>query len=134
MRTSCRRETSWSTAASATPCGGSTDARAGGGRSPRTRRAGPSPSTTTSSTSFGLPDACDHEPMAVGIGDWTATRELNGIYADARELGLEPNIAELTTYGFTTVPEAMAPELVERLIAAINDSVSETTGRAPDME
>jgi hypothetical protein len=27
--------------------------------------------------------------MAVGIGDRKATRELNGIYADARELGLE---------------------------------------------
>ena len=72
--------------------------------------------------------------MAVGIGDWTATRELNGIYADARELGLEANIAELATYGFTTIPGALGPELVERLIVAINDSVTETTGRAPDME
>ena len=72
--------------------------------------------------------------MAVGIGDWTATRELNGIYADARELGLEANIAELATYGFTTIPDALGADLVERLIAAINDSVAETTGRAPDME
>ena len=47
--------------------------------------------------------------MAVGIGDWTATRELNGIYADARELGLEANIAELATYGFTTIPDALRP-------------------------
>ena len=66
--------------------------------------------------------------MAVGIGDWTATRDLNGISADAREHGLEPNIAELATYGFTTIPDALEPELVERLIAANNHSVAETTG------
>jgi len=45
--------------------------------------------------------------MAVGIGDWTATRELNGIDADARDLGLEANIAELATYGFTTLPSLL---------------------------
>jgi len=47
--------------------------------------------------------------MAVGIGDWTATRELNGIDADARDLGLEANIAELATYGFTTLPSLLDP-------------------------
>src|SRR5262249_19714660 len=122
MRTSCSQGMSSSTAASSTRCVGSIRARAGRGRSPRRTAAGRSPWTITSSTSCGPPDACDHEPMAVGIGEWTATRELNGIYADARELGLEANLAELATYGFTTIPDALGPELVERLIAAINDS------------
>lgn len=53
------------------------------------------------------------------IGDWAATAELNGVYKDARRLGLESNIAEMDAYGFTVVPDALSPELVERCRNAI---------------
>jgi hypothetical protein len=55
------------------------------------------------------------------IGDWKATAELNKIYGDARELGLETNIAELEAYGFTIVePEKVkAGDLFERMLAAV---------------
>ncbi|HEY1836706.1 MAG TPA: phytanoyl-CoA dioxygenase family protein [Rhizomicrobium sp.] len=55
------------------------------------------------------------------IGDWQATAELNKIYGDARELGLETNIAELEAYGFTIVEphKVKAGDLFERMLAAV---------------
>jgi ectoine hydroxylase-related dioxygenase (phytanoyl-CoA dioxygenase family) len=57
------------------------------------------------------------------IGDWRATRELNPIFRQIRELGLESNIAELDAFGFTIVePEKLgAQDLAERLKAAVLD-------------
>src|ERR1700691_4429136 len=37
------------------------------------------------------------------IGDWQASKELNKVFADVRELDLVSNIAELEAYGFTVV-------------------------------
>ncbi len=55
------------------------------------------------------------------IGDWKATAELNGIYRQARALGLETNLAELEAFGFTIVePGKAAPkEFTDRLLEAV---------------
>jgi ectoine hydroxylase-related dioxygenase (phytanoyl-CoA dioxygenase family) len=65
---------------------------------------------------------------------WNATPDLNETYSEVRRLGLEANIAELCSYGFTTIPNALSPDLVGRLVAAIAESVEERTGLAPDLE
>ncbi len=55
------------------------------------------------------------------IGDWKASAELNKVYADARALGLETNIAELEAFGFTVVePEKVkAGDLFERMLKSV---------------
>lgn len=55
------------------------------------------------------------------IGDWKATAELNQTYRQARELGIETNLAELEAYGFTIVePEKVAPPgFTDRLLEAV---------------
>src|SRR6185312_15984104 len=55
------------------------------------------------------------------IGNWKATAELNQIYRQARELGVEANIAELEAFGFTVVPpEKVAPKgFTDRMLAAL---------------
>ena len=50
------------------------------------------------------------------IGDWHATRDLNGLYREIRRLGLETNLAELDAFGFTIVPDALSPALTKRLL------------------
>jgi Phytanoyl-CoA dioxygenase (PhyH) len=54
------------------------------------------------------------------IGDWQASKELNKVFADVRELDLVSNIAELEAYGFTIVePHKVKSEaLFERMLAA----------------
>jgi ectoine hydroxylase-related dioxygenase (phytanoyl-CoA dioxygenase family) len=51
------------------------------------------------------------------IGEWKATPNLNKVYGEIRRLGLEQNVAELETYGFTVIePGKAAPmEFVDRL-------------------
>ncbi|MFV0308823.1 MAG: phytanoyl-CoA dioxygenase family protein [Desertimonas sp.] len=56
------------------------------------------------------------------------------IYSDAVELDLERNIAELATFGFTTIRDALPPDHIDRLIPAIVDAVEDYTGRAPNLE
>lgn len=53
------------------------------------------------------------------IGDWQATRDLNGLYRELREFGLETNVAELDAFGFTIVRDALAPELTGQLRDAV---------------
>lgn len=55
------------------------------------------------------------------IGNWKATAELNQIYREARELGIETNIAELEAFGFTIVPpEKVAPKgFTDRMLNAL---------------
>jgi len=48
------------------------------------------------------------------IGDWNATRELNGLYKQIRSLGLETNVAEMDAFGFTVIPQALSTATVER--------------------
>ncbi|HET6792963.1 MAG TPA: phytanoyl-CoA dioxygenase family protein [Acidimicrobiales bacterium] len=66
------------------------------------------------------------------IGDWAATRELNGIYGDIRRLGLEANLAELEAFGFTVIEGALGPELTEELKGAILAVASERVGHELD--
>jgi Phytanoyl-CoA dioxygenase (PhyH) len=57
------------------------------------------------------------------IGNWKATRGLNEIMREARELGLERNLLELDTYGFTVVePYKVAPKTE---FEALRDAVFE---------
>ena len=55
------------------------------------------------------------------IGEWKATKHLNKIYNEIRELGLEQNVAELEAYGFTVVePQKVAsPQFIDQLADAI---------------
>jgi hypothetical protein len=68
------------------------------------------------------------------IGDWAATRDLNGIYADIRRLGLETNLAELEAFGFTVIEGALSPNLTRRLRGAVLDAWEERYGRTLDLE
>ena len=54
------------------------------------------------------------------IGDWQASKELNKVFADVRELDLVSNIAELEAYGFTVVePHKVKSEaLFDRMLTA----------------
>ena len=53
------------------------------------------------------------------IGDWKSTKDLNDVYGEARELGLETNLAELEVYGFTVVENAISDDLTDRAVEAI---------------
>ncbi|MDB5694604.1 MAG: hypothetical protein JWN21_147 [Sphingomonas bacterium] len=68
------------------------------------------------------------------IGNWSATRELNDIYRDIRELGLETNLAELSAYGFTTIEGALSPDLTRRLRERILQIAEERLGRPLDID
>jgi ectoine hydroxylase-related dioxygenase (phytanoyl-CoA dioxygenase family) len=53
------------------------------------------------------------------IGDWRSTRDLNDLYRQIRELGLETNLAELDAFGFTVIEDALSPELTASLRDAV---------------
>lgn len=53
------------------------------------------------------------------IGDWKSVAGMADVYRQARELGLETNIAELEAFGFTVIPPdktGAAPDLAKRLL------------------
>jgi hypothetical protein len=66
------------------------------------------------------------------IGDWRATRDLNEIYREIRDLGLEGNLAELEAFGFTTIERALSPDLTDDLKGAILRIASERVGHTLD--
>ena len=68
------------------------------------------------------------------IGDWTATPDLNRIYAEIRALGLETNLAELEAFGFTVIENALSPELTARLREAVLAAAEQRFGRKLDLE
>jgi ectoine hydroxylase-related dioxygenase (phytanoyl-CoA dioxygenase family) len=53
------------------------------------------------------------------IGDWRSTRDLNELYRQIRQLGLETNLAELDAFGFTVIEDALSPDLTARLRDAV---------------
>lgn len=55
------------------------------------------------------------------IGAWRTTQGVNGVFNEIRNLGLESNLAELDTYGFTVVPpeKAAPPGFAEKLRDAV---------------
>ena len=55
----------------------------------------------------------------VQIGDWSATKDLNDIYGQIRDLGLETNLAELEAFGFTVIEDALSPGLTKELREAV---------------
>ena len=68
------------------------------------------------------------------IGDWSATRDLNELYHQIRDLGLETNLAELDAFGFTVVEGALSPELTERLRSAVMLEAERRLERTFDLE
>jgi ectoine hydroxylase-related dioxygenase (phytanoyl-CoA dioxygenase family) len=68
------------------------------------------------------------------IGDWRATRDLNPLYQQIRDLGLETCIAELDAYGFTVIENALSPELTVQLRDAVLESAQEHFDRPLDVE
>ena len=69
------------------------------------------------------------------ISDWKSTAELNPVYREIRKQGLETNLAEFETYGFTVIePERFAPpEFLERLRRALLDVAERRTGIKHDL-
>jgi ectoine hydroxylase-related dioxygenase (phytanoyl-CoA dioxygenase family) len=68
------------------------------------------------------------------IGDWRATRDLNPLYQQIRDLGLESNIAELDAFGFTVIENALSPALVASLRDAVLETAEEHFDRPLDVE
>ncbi len=66
------------------------------------------------------------------IGDWRATKDLNGVYRQIRALGLETNVAELEAFGFTIIEGALSPELTADLRDAILRAAEGFAGHALD--
>ncbi|MEN2423116.1 phytanoyl-CoA dioxygenase family protein [Streptomyces rimosus] len=64
------------------------------------------------------------------IGDWVSNRQMVDIYHKIEELGLEKNVAELETFGFTVLePGRAAPvEWVERLRDRMLEVAERRTG------
>ena len=59
------------------------------------------------------------------IGDWKSTGSVALLHRELKQLGLEPNIAELTSFGFTVVPPEKVgpPELVEEVREALEKTM-----------
>ncbi|HEY3799740.1 MAG TPA: phytanoyl-CoA dioxygenase family protein [Caulobacteraceae bacterium] len=68
------------------------------------------------------------------IGDWAATPDLNDIYREIRSLGMETKLAELEAYGFTTIENALSPEIVAATCAKILEISEARMGRKLDLE
>src|ERR1700742_4113476 len=68
------------------------------------------------------------------IGDWAATPDLNEIYRDIRELGLETNLAELEAFGFTVIEGALSPDEVKATRNRILEISEQRLGRTLDLE
>lgn len=68
------------------------------------------------------------------IGDWSATRELNAIYREIRDLGLETNLAELEAFGFTIIEGALDADLTTALRDRIIAITSERGGQPLDID
>ena len=70
------------------------------------------------------------------FGEFKNTEQLNPTFRRIRELGLEQNIFELDTYGFTVVPPEKVAEqaFFERLRSTVLRLCSERTGIAFDLE
>jgi hypothetical protein len=68
------------------------------------------------------------------IGDWAATPDLNDIYRDIRELGLETNLAELEAFGFTVIEGALSPEETKATRDKILEISEARLGRKLDLK
>ncbi len=68
------------------------------------------------------------------IGTWNATADLNDIYRQIRDLGLETNLAELEAFGFTTIEGALSAEQTDRARNAIVKAAEQKWGRSIDIE
>ncbi len=68
------------------------------------------------------------------IDNWVATRDLNVIYRQIREMGLETNLAELEAFGFTVIENALSPTLTVELRDAILEIYRRRTGQALDLD
>ena len=69
------------------------------------------------------------------ISDWKSTADLNHVYREIRKQGLETNLAEFETYGFTVIePDRFAPpEFLERVRRAVLDVAERRTGIKHDL-
>lgn len=67
------------------------------------------------------------------IGNWSATPDLNEIYREIREAGLETNLAELEAFGFTTIPDALSKEEVVEMRGIILELAEKQLGRKLDL-
>ena len=70
------------------------------------------------------------------IADWRATPVIGPLYKRIRELGLEQNVAELDTFGFTILPPGKAApvEFTDRLRERLLEVAERRTGVKHDVE
>jgi ectoine hydroxylase-related dioxygenase (phytanoyl-CoA dioxygenase family) len=71
--------------------------------------------------------------VRMDIQDWKASLSLNDAYREVRALGLESQVAELDSYGFTVIPDALGPKQLSEVrdkLLAVN---KERTGEDVDL-
>ncbi len=68
------------------------------------------------------------------IGEWSATPDLNEIYREIRDAGLETNLAELEAFGFTIVPNALTKDDVSNMRSLIVEIAEKQLGRKLDLD
>jgi len=72
----------------------------------------------------------------MNIGDWKSMAGMAEIYRQARELGLETNIAELEAFGFTIVPPdktGAPPDFAARMLDRLEHMAAEEDELAVDL-
>ena len=70
------------------------------------------------------------------IKDWKSMAGMAAVYRDARAYGIESNIAELETFGFTVIePDktGTAPDFAKRLLAAVKKIAAEEDSLAVEL-
>ena len=68
------------------------------------------------------------------IGDWVGCEDLNRVYREIQDLGLESNLAELEAFGFTVIEGAISPDTTRRARDAVARSWEQRYGRKLDLE
>ncbi len=68
------------------------------------------------------------------IGNWSATPDLNRLYREIRELGLETQLAELEAFGFTIIEDALDTDLRVRIRDAVLRVAERRYERSLDLE
>ena len=68
------------------------------------------------------------------LPNWSASEDLNDVWADIARLGLEPNVAQLEAYGFTYIEGALDSDTLGTARQAVMDLAEAQTGVKPNLD
>ena len=68
------------------------------------------------------------------LPNWSASEDLNDVWADIARLGLEPNVAQLEAYGFTYIEGALDRDTLGTARQAVMDLAEAQTGVKPNLD